>query len=234
MPVQARGKLLLDLPEPPSLRRRVQGGRRSWLLFSLALATAFALAGWLTEPAVLVDPLARYVLAAAFTVGLLLISFPLSAGLPLLAGFFALTISLLVQAGPFSPLQPVADPVQIRPLYLEEAGADGSRMELQLWTLNQIERLTIELEGNAYRLVWYDYSISPWYILLRNRALVPAAVQSAYVSHLDPDVFSVSGEARLNTAHEFPPWIKAETSDYYGERIIPRLQRTVTHHPGIE
>ncbi|GAB6091638.1 hypothetical protein [Spirochaeta dissipatitropha] len=234
MPVQAKRSRLLDLPEPASVRRRVQSARRAWLLFSLALATATAAAGWLTESAVLGDPLALYVLSAGSVVGLLLICFPLSAGLPLLAGFFALAISLVAQSGPLSPLQPTTDPLHIRPLQLGEeetelSEMDQSRMELQLWYADQTDRLKIELDGNAYRVVWHEYRISPWYLLLRTRVLVPAKIQSSYVSHREPEAFSASGEFELNEVHDFPPWIRVEISEYYEGQVIPRLQRTVTH-----
>ena len=217
LPVLPPGAPLLALPPGPRRRRSVQSTRRSLLLLSLSFALLFAVLGIVGSPGVLTDPSAPWFLLPAMLTGLLIMRFPLAAGLPLLLVLSLGILFLLVQAGPLSPRQDIPRQVTLLTLNISD---DSLRIEIEH------DRSEIHtLQGEAVRLIWQRYSLSPYLVLLRSTAVIPYELESG---SLQGDDFVPAESIRLYSGTLPPDWLGAAVERFSNPPHFPHiLQKSV-------
>ncbi|MFW5802035.1 MAG: hypothetical protein ACOCVC_08360 [Spirochaeta sp.] len=224
LPVHRRDRELLPVPVTPGFSRRIQSWRRSLMLLGIAFAGLGAAAGAATMPSVLLDPVAPVALAVSAVCGLVVIRFPLPAGLPvlLLAAVGSLYVS--VQAGPLSPLSAVPDRVKVLPLYIDD---EEMKVDVSFSTSAQAgspaSGAVYTLPGNALQLEWVVYEVSPWLFMLRSRMAVPVSLYGGQIPHDDPGSFTPLDSAALYVPEEIPSYLPVSQESHVDTAWYPRL-----------
>ncbi|AFG38626.1 hypothetical protein [Spirochaeta africana] len=221
LPVPPRMRGMLPLPVTGQRRRKVQSLRRSLAALCASLALLCSVLGLLGEPEVLRDAAAPAVLGGALLAGVLLVRFPLVAGLPVLSVATAAAAGLLFFSGLHSPLAPLPAVLQVQPLQIS-----AEYMVLEVSVLDrrgrELDARLVRLPGEALRVEWGVSRVSPWAVLLRRQVALPVLLESGRMD----DAGSFVAESSQAFDGGVPAFPGFRQDAVQGDVWYPRLFRT--------